>query len=101
MCCDSCNRSLHFNCVDPPMSEDALPDEWFCNNCVASRIPRRHESETGMFGSLLANLSEKNPYSFSLPEDVREYFVDVKTGAEGEYDSSAPAKPKYVPIFTS
>lgn len=75
------------------MKETALPDEWFCKVCSASRFPRA-EVERGMFGGLNAKLEKNNPISFHLPKDVREYFVDVKTGPEGEYDEGAPPKPK-------
>jgi hypothetical protein len=95
MCCDGCTRSLHFLCVDPPMREgDSVPEgEWFCKSCTATRNPRA-ESERGMFGNLNYNLKKKNPSSFHLPKDVREYFVNVKTGPEGEYDEGAAPKPK-------
>lgn len=76
------------------MKENALPDEWFCNVCMTSRLPRQQEIEKGTFGNLLANLDRKNPISFALPKDIREYFADVKTGPEGEYDEGIPPKTK-------
>jgi hypothetical protein len=76
------------------MDENALPDEWFCNVCLTSRLPRRLDEETGPFGSLLALLQRKNPSAFHLPKDIREYFVDVKTGPDGEYEEGVPPKPK-------
>jgi hypothetical protein len=95
MCCDGCTRSLHFLCVDPPMREgDSVPEgEWFCKTCATARNPHA-ESERGLFGHLKSNLEKKNPSSFHLPKNVREYFVNVKTGPEGEYDEGATAKPK-------
>ena len=94
VCCDGCTRSFHFRCVDPPIIEGALPDEWFCNTCLTARLPRGKEEENGTFGSLLANLERKNPSAFHLPKLIREYFVDVKTGAEGEYEDGGAQKTK-------
>ncbi|TAQ83815.1 hypothetical protein B7494_g7865 [Chlorociboria aeruginascens] len=94
VCCDGCTRSFHFKCVDPPMIEGSLPDEWFCNLCLASRLPRLKDEDGGTFGYLLAQLERKNPSAFHLPKSIREYFVDVKTGAEGEYEEGLAQKPK-------
>lgn len=92
VCCDGCTRSFHFKCVDPPINEGSLPDEWFCNVCLTKGIslPRRD----GSFGALLTNLERKNPSAFHLPKDIREYFEGVKTGTEGEYEEAVPPKPK-------
>ena len=75
------------------MIEGSLPDEWFCNVCHFNRYPRR-DDENGLFGLLFSNLERKNPSAFHLPKFVREYFENVKTGAEGEYEEVAPPKPK-------
>jgi hypothetical protein len=74
------------------MNEGSLPDEWFCNVCLTARLPRVDEG--GSFGSLLANLERKNPSAFHLPKDIREYFENVKTGTEGEYEEGPPPKTK-------
>ena len=94
VCCDGCTRSFHFKCVDPPMIEGgALPDEWFCNDCISRRQPRTKD-EDGIFGSLLSNLYRRNPSAFHLTKDIREYFVGVKTGTEGEYEEGGVQKSK-------
>lgn len=87
VCCDGCTRSFHFKCVDPPIDEGKLPDEWFCNICLNSRIPPSEPA--GSFGALLVKLDGKNPSAFHLPKDIREYFENVKTGTEGEYEEVA------------
>lgn len=92
VCCDGCTRSFHFKCVDPPINEGALPDDWFCNVCRDRRDPG--EERDGSFGPLLSNLVRKNPSAFHLPKDIREYFENVKTGTEGEYEDVLPPKPK-------
>ncbi|RFU26877.1 hypothetical protein B7463_g9475, partial [Scytalidium lignicola] len=94
VCCDGCTRSFHFKCVDPPMNENSLPDEWFCNLCLSSRRPRSSHDEFGSFGYLLAHLDRKNPVAFHLPKPIREYFVDVRTGPEGEYEEGGSHKPR-------
>ncbi|CZT51667.1 uncharacterized protein RSE6_12845 [Rhynchosporium secalis] len=96
LCCDGCTRSFHFKCVDPPMIEGSasLPDEWFCNSCLLGRNGRYDDENGGVWGPLIAAFENKNPRSFRLPEPIREYFEDVKTGADGEYEESVPPKPK-------
>jgi hypothetical protein len=75
------------------MIEGSFPDEWFCNVCQ-SRQPGARDPIPGTFGPLLFSLDEKNPSAFRLPKSIREYFVDVKTGADGEYEEAGTAKPK-------
>lgn len=97
VCCDGCTRAFHYKCIDPPMSEDALPDSaWYCNVCDSKVNPPMVDDESGSFGLLLAHLHRKNPSAFHLPKDIREYFDNVKTGAEGEYEEPVQPKAKYV-----
>ncbi|RYP09517.1 hypothetical protein DL765_008411 [Monosporascus sp. GIB2] len=94
VCCDGCNYSFHFLCIDPPMSEGHMPDEWYCNECTQRYFPPIGERK-GAFSDFLAVLERKNPRAFRLPEDIREHFEGVRTGPDGEYEDSAPvAKPK-------
>jgi hypothetical protein len=77
------------------MIEGSLPDEWFCNVCQSRRNPLRDEVDIpGAFGPLLATIDGKNPSAFSLPKDIRGYFVDVKTGPDGEYEEGIQSKAK-------
>ncbi|KAI0869797.1 hypothetical protein GGS24DRAFT_493468 [Hypoxylon argillaceum] len=94
VCCDGCSFSFHFMCIDPPMDQGHIPDEWFCNECQIRYNPPLVDEHTGVFGPLLANLQRKNPRAFRLSEPIRDYFWGVKTGAEGEYEEAAPPKPK-------
>ena len=74
------------------MSEDALPDSaWYCNVCDNKAHPPMVDDD-GPFGLLLVHLHGKNPSAFTLPKDIREYFEDVKTGADGEYEETAQPK---------
>ena len=97
VCCDGygCSRAFHFKCVDPPMIENSSQDSWYCNSCESKRNPpEKDESKNSAFGQLLYKLESKNPSAFHLPKDIRECFEGVVTGAEGEYEEPAPAKPK-------
>ena len=78
------------------MNQKSLPDEWFCNKCLTRNLPRGRYDQCGSFGTLLENLERENPSAFHLPKSIREYFVDVKTGTEGEYEEAQPQKPKSV-----
>ncbi len=101
MCCDGCTRSFHFKCVDPPVHEDReLPDEWFCNVCVARRSPASLTRHSGLFGTLLNLMEKKNSSAFRLPSYVRDCFEGVKTGIDGEYEDAAlpgANRNRYVP----
>ncbi|KAI8634789.1 hypothetical protein F5Y19DRAFT_125081 [Xylariaceae sp. FL1651] len=94
VCCDGCTYSFHFTCIDPPMDQGHIPDEWFCNECQIRYNPPLVNEHKGIFGLLATNLERKNPRAFRLPEPLREYFEGVKTGPEGEYEEAAPPKPK-------
>ena len=98
VCCDGCTRAFHYKCIDPPMSEDTLSDSaWYCNVCDSKANRPIVDDESGSFGLLLAQLPRKNPTAFQLPKNIREYFENVKTGPDGEYEESAQPKiAKYV-----
>jgi PHD-finger len=39
ICCDSCSRSFHFTCCDPPLDKDEDPDVFNCHVCLARMAP--------------------------------------------------------------
>ncbi|KAL8855036.1 MAG: hypothetical protein Q9221_000233 [Calogaya cf. arnoldii] len=88
LCCDGCTRAFHFTCIDPP--KDAPPEgEWYCRACAAqpSRPPAR-----GVFPILLRGFEKRNPRAYNLPRWIRDYFTDIVTGDDGEYEEpGAPA----------
>lgn len=94
VCCDGCTRAFHFKCVDPPLLEGALPDEWYCNVCLVTRNPAALTQHSGCFSTLLNIIEKKNSSAFRLPADVRGYFEGVKTGTDGEYETVAPPASK-------
>ncbi|KAK3504612.1 hypothetical protein B0T13DRAFT_485568 [Neurospora crassa] len=90
ICCDGCTRSFHFSCVDPPLVQGAMPDEWFCNVCCTTHNPPVFPVYSGPFAALMEKLEAKNSSAFALPLDVREYFEAVRTGQDGEYEEIVP-----------
>lgn len=84
LCCDGCTRAFHLNCVDPPLFEDRMPADWFCNVCLGERHSFGRHS--GAFRSLLERLDPKNSSAFRLPLVIRDYFEGVRTGVDGEYE---------------
>jgi hypothetical protein len=88
LCCESCPRSFHFACCDPPFHEDNLPNaEWFCNECSSRKSPPV-EIHTGLFGKLLDQIPYRNPIQYHLPKKIRDRFEGVVTGTYGEYEDS-------------
>ncbi|KAL8674201.1 MAG: hypothetical protein Q9168_001369 [Polycauliona sp. 1 TL-2023] len=90
LCCDSCPRAFHFTCIDPP--KHTLPDgEWYCQACAAQPSP---PPTRGIFPILLHALERKNPRAFTLRPNIREFFEDVITGDDGEYEEAGPPPSK-------
>ncbi|KAK0722319.1 hypothetical protein B0T26DRAFT_641949 [Lasiosphaeria miniovina] len=98
VCCDGCTRSFHFSCVDPPLRQDSMPADWFCNVCRTARDSASLPIHTGALALLLERLDAKNSSAFRLPDHVRDYFEGVQTGVDGEYEETPTVtKPgKYV-----
>ncbi|KAJ3294413.1 hypothetical protein HK104_003588 [Borealophlyctis nickersoniae] len=93
LCCDSCPRAFHFQCVEEGFSAEDVPDGlWECRTCRAkgstatrgsSRKGARGSPKTknppGLFDQLLLNLEAANPRVFELPRDIRECYEGVFT----------------------
>ncbi|KAG5519118.1 hypothetical protein PMAC_002206 [Pneumocystis sp. 'macacae'] len=85
LCCESCPRSFHFSCIEPPIDENSLPeDSWHCTLCRMKRFPPPKQPR-GIFAFLMEYIIKNNPKEFSLPLSIREYFEGVSTGPNGEY----------------
>lgn len=68
-----------------------LPPSWFCNSCDFSHHRRQNaENPNSAFGALLYDLEARNPRAFRLPQEIREHFEGVVTGADGEYEEPVP-----------
>ena len=100
LCCDGCDRSFHFSCLDPPLNEDAseLNEPWYCYICVAKRPVTSGSPEKpqhGLFAPLFSTLRKRNPSNFALPQDVRDYFEGVATDRNGAFIEAMHNKTRY------
>ncbi|SMR53495.1 unnamed protein product [Zymoseptoria tritici ST99CH_1E4] len=100
LCCDGCDRSFHFTCLDPPINDNAkeLDEPWFCYICVANRpaallSPEKGPTARGIFAPLLHGLRKQNPATFKLPVDLREFFDGVSTDKNGAFVEQLNGKP--------
>ncbi|CAO1620241.1 unnamed protein product [Jaminaea pallidilutea] len=94
ICCDSCPRSFHFACVDPPLDVNEMPldddETWHCRSCSTLRHPPpKPKKKDGVFAHLIHHSQTSNPSVFSLPPDIKGFFRNVATDYDGSYlDSS-------------
>lgn len=99
LCCDGCDRSFHFTCLDPPFDQDDHFDsKWFCSVCESARDATTRPPQ-GLFADLHRFIEKNNPRSFQLPEYIQQYFEGTKPGTDGEYVEVADQKPLYVVLF--
>jgi hypothetical protein len=100
MCCDSCPKSFHFICANPPLDPQALPEgRWECRSCVGKRNLLKEKdkddfaSTSKLFGPLLQNMATMNPVQFRLPKSIRRSFIGYARHPEtGEYLDLTEAK---------
>lgn len=64
-----------------------MPAEWFCNVCLSTRSPANVPPPSGAFRALQGKLDGRNSSAFRLPGEVREFFEDVRTGVDGEFEA--------------
>ncbi|KDN52000.1 hypothetical protein K437DRAFT_272847 [Tilletiaria anomala UBC 951] len=97
ICCDSCPRSFHFHCLNPPLDVDEMPngegadDSWLCKVCATAKTGKSRRK--GLFAPLFAKLDAENPTLFELPQEIRQYFKGVGTAIDGGYVDAAMFKP--------
>ena len=99
LCCDGCDRSFHFSCLDPPLNENAseLNEPWYCYICVAKRPLTAEQTgkvPRGLFASLVHGIRKRNPSNFSLPQELRDYFEGVAGDKHGSFIEAVHARPK-------
>ena len=97
LCCDGCDRSFHFACLDPPLNENAseLNEPWYCYICVGKRPFAADQSEKihrGLFAPLFSSLKRRNPANYLLPDEIRDRNQYVYTGKNGNFQESVQAK---------
>lgn len=108
LCCDTCPKSFHFLCLNPPLDPDNLPEgDWSCPQCVMKNKYTNNTQYTRaqnifvnqfpkgkrLFGKLLFNIQGCNPKQFSLPNNIKETFQSVKTGPRGQYSDNSEKEP--------
>ncbi|KAI8891684.1 hypothetical protein BC833DRAFT_508382, partial [Globomyces pollinis-pini] len=82
LCCSTCPRVFHFNCVEEGFGPDNEPDDqWKCKSCVckskslkgvaASQYPNK------FFKDLLVQMDSINPRVFELPRKIRNRYSNV------------------------
>ncbi|ORX57128.1 hypothetical protein BCR36DRAFT_580538 [Piromyces finnis] len=90
LCCDSCPKSFHFDCVNPPLDKSNIPEGiWECKECRAKKDPdllKNDSNEKDYWKVLLKNLDRHNPRNFELPDWlVNEYENIIKNPVTGDY----------------
>ncbi|SCU97569.1 LAMI_0F10550g1_1 [Lachancea mirantina] len=111
LCCDTCPKSFHFACCNPPLDADNLPEgDWSCTECQfkmkcpnkssANKLEKefladlREAQGSSLFGKLLFRLEKANPRQFQLSHSLRDStFVNVHTGNHGEYTDDSLKEP--------
>lgn len=88
VCCGSCDRVFHGECLAPPLTQEEVDDpdfDFFCYHCRP--IPNATTAQfSGLFGPLLKKMGPTGrEKDFALPSNVRSLFQNVETGVEGEY----------------
>lgn len=93
ICCESCPRSFHFLCADPPIDPENVPDEnWFCDECRWARLEPSPSPEGGsklvaavpreLWTCLRDYIVRLNPKLFTLPKRIRK-MASEEEGGEG------------------
>ncbi|QLL30650.1 hypothetical protein HG536_0A04660 [Torulaspora globosa] len=101
LCCDTCPKSFHFLCLNPPLDPDNLPEgDWSCTQCAfkqnhpnLSQVKKVEKEFIGtklpinarLFGKLLFQLEATNPRQFKLPQSIKDTFQHVKSGSRAQY----------------
>lgn len=85
-----CPRSFHFQCIDPPIEEDEIPEgDWYCKECTAKINPPQPYKRS-LFGKLFLYLDKNNPTVFMLPINTLEKFRGPKYKEDIVFDVSRP-----------
>ncbi|GAA5841982.1 hypothetical protein JCM11251_001435 [Rhodosporidiobolus azoricus] len=94
LCCEGgCLRSFHFQCLEPPLEIDEVPDEsWFCKACRAAAHPPP-KPPRGYFSDLIYKVETENPKQFSLTNELKTFFKHIASGTSGEFIDSMEHRP--------
>lgn len=92
LCCETCPRSFHFHCLNPPMDPNQLPDRWFCRECIGEKVKAENKvvsPNVGIFDKLLLNVEFENPLSFKLPREIVETFQGISMDRIGDFEDDS------------
>lgn len=61
VCCDSCPKSFHFSCTNPPVHPECIPeDDWYCGECrTFEKDPEIHKFGYKIAIGLLPSIDSK------------------------------------------
>lgn len=70
ICCDSCPKSFHFDCINPPLAPEKAQElkNWYCASCSSKKLPK--ELSNSILSPLFQKLSSSNSEVFVLPPEV-------------------------------
>lgn len=92
LCCETCPRSFHFHCLNPPMDPNELPDRWFCRKCIGEKTKDQKQNlnpNVGILDKLLTNIAFENPISFKLPREIVETFQGISMDRIGDFEDDS------------
>lgn len=99
LCCESCPKSYHFQCINPPVDRNNLPEFWHCKECIKKKAKSLNLDKplmlnVGIYSKLFDSLLFQDPISFQLPKEIIESFQGVSVDRLGDYndDSFKPTK---------
>lgn len=107
ICCDDCERSFHFTCLNPPWDLEKLPAgmdhdaPWSCNMCHARKAGHRprNKGSSRLLQPVLTCIQNQNPREFHLPSELQRYFKGVEADAGGTYVDTSMVLPwKHVTV---
>ncbi|KAL6598692.1 hypothetical protein U3516DRAFT_563513 [Neocallimastix sp. 'constans'] len=89
LCCDSCPKSFHFDCINPPLDKSSIPEGiWECKECRAKKNVEllKDNPNDNIWTKLSKDLDRHNPKTFELPDWlVDEYENLTKNPVTGDY----------------
>ena len=94
LCCESCPKSYHFQCINPPVDSNNLPDSWFCRECTKKKVLEDGSSKSimlnvGVYSKLFDNIVFQDPISFQLPKEIIESFQGISIDRLCDYNDES------------
>lgn len=96
LCCESCPKSYHFQCINPPVDSNNLPDFWYCKECTKKKLQQENSKNAknimlnvGIYAKLFDNIIFQDPISFQLPKEIIESFQGISIDRIGDYNDES------------